>query len=142
MSIVVQNAPLSLKCYAPRIRPTKRCHARAVITKLNEYSPVFLHFLRVVKEHLPRSGEAPPAVHALLQVAAAVTCSPFPCRLQRGEFRQLYQPACENRRRVCNRIGWAEPVGIGWIEIEVQTSLQYDGFVCRTRCMNLGSLRT
>lgn len=142
MSIVVLNAASSLKCYAPKIRPTKGRLARAVITKLNEYSPVFPPSLRVVKEHLLRLEEVRPAVHAPPQAAVAATCSLFNSRLQRSEFRQHYLPACENQCQKCNGMGWAEPVGIGCVEIEGQTGLQYDGFVCRTRCMNLESRRT
>ena len=77
MSIVVLNAASSLNCYAPRARPAKRSLARAAITKLNEYFLVSLLFLRAVKGRLPRLGEVPPAVHALPQVAPAVTCSSF-----------------------------------------------------------------
>lgn len=105
MSIVVLIVASSLNCCAPRIRPTRRCLARAVITKLNEYSPVSPPFLGVVKEHLPRLGEVPPAVHALLQAAIAAICSPFSGRLQRGGFGQLYQPACENKTRVITSVG-------------------------------------
>ena len=112
MSIVVLNAASSLKCYAPKARPTKRSLARAVITKLNEYFPVSLLFLRAVKGRLPRLGEVPPAVHALPQVAPAATCSPFNNRLPRSQVRKHQVPACENKCQTCNHIGWAERAGI------------------------------
>jgi len=77
MNIVVLNVASSSRCYAPKARPTKKSLARAVITKPNEYFPVSLLFLRAVKGHLPRLEEAPPALHALPQVAPAAICSPF-----------------------------------------------------------------
>ena len=99
MSIVVLNAALSLKCCAPKARPTKGCLARAVVTKLNEYSPVSLRSPKVVKVRLPRSEEVRPAVHALPQAAVAATCSPFSSRLRRSECEQHYLPARENSCR-------------------------------------------
>ncbi len=75
MSIVVLSATLSLNCFAPRARSTKRSPALAAVITLNEYSPVSPLFLRAVKERLPRLGEALPAVHALPQVVPVVKCS-------------------------------------------------------------------
>jgi hypothetical protein len=75
MSIVVLSATLSLSCFAPRARPTKRSLARAVTRALNEYFPVSPLFLRAVKERLPRLVEALPAVHAPPQVVPVVKCS-------------------------------------------------------------------
>ncbi len=77
MSIVVLNAASSLRCYAPKARGTKKSLARAVITKLNEYFPVSLLFLRAVKGHLPRLGEVRPVARALPQAVPAAACSPF-----------------------------------------------------------------
>ena len=123
MSIVVLIVASSLSCYGPRFRPTRRSLARAVITKLNEYSPVFPPFLGVVKEHLPRLGEAPPAVHVLLQVAVAAICSPFSSRLQRGGFGQLYQPACENKTRVITSVGLNR---LGLAALKLKNELVYN----------------
>jgi hypothetical protein len=112
MSIVVLNAVLSLKCFAPKTRPTKGYLARGVITGLNEYSPLSLLSPKAVRVRLHRLEEVRPAVHAPPQVAVAAICSPFSSRLQGSEFRQHYVPACENKCQTCNRIGGPNRLGL------------------------------
>jgi len=88
MNIFVRIATLSLNCFATKARQTKAPLALAVTMALNEYSPLSPLFLRAVKGHLPRLGEAPPAVHALPRVVPAAKCSFLAINCQKSKSRE------------------------------------------------------
>jgi len=69
MNIFVLIAALSLNYFATKAEQTKMPLAPAVIMAPNEYSPLLPAFLKAVKDHLPRLGEALLVAHALPQVA-------------------------------------------------------------------------
>jgi hypothetical protein len=74
MNIFVLTANVSLNCFAARARQTKVSLVLAVTMAPNGYSHLSL---RAAKGHLPRLGEVPPAVRALLQVVPPAICSPL-----------------------------------------------------------------
>jgi hypothetical protein len=69
MNIFVLAATLSLNYFATKANQTKMPPAPAVTMALHEYSHLLPLFLKVLKECLPRLGEAPLVAHALPQVA-------------------------------------------------------------------------
>jgi hypothetical protein len=69
MNIFVLIATLSLNYFANKAKQTKTPLAPAVTMALYEYSLLSPPFLKAVKGHLPRLGEAPLVAHALPQVA-------------------------------------------------------------------------
>jgi hypothetical protein len=75
MNIFVRIVTLSLNYFATKARQTKVPLALAVTMALNEYSPLLPLFLKAVKGHLPRLGEAPLVAHALPQVVTPAKCS-------------------------------------------------------------------
>jgi hypothetical protein len=77
MNIFVLTANVSLNCFAARARQTKVSLVLAVTMAPNGYSHLSHLSLRAAKGHLPRLGEVPPAVRALLQVVPPAICSPL-----------------------------------------------------------------
>jgi len=69
MNTFVLIVALSLNYFATKAEQTKMSLAHAVIMALNEYSPLSPPFLKAVKGHLLRLGEALLVAHALPQVA-------------------------------------------------------------------------
>ena len=75
MSIVVLSATSDLNCFATKAEQMKMPLALTVTMVLNEYFPLSPLFLKAVKGHLPRLGEAPPVAHVLPQVVPPATCN-------------------------------------------------------------------
>jgi len=88
MNIFVLIVALSLNYCATRPKQTKTPLVPAVTMALNGYSPLSPLFLKVVKGHLPRSGEVPPAAHALPQVVTPARYSSLSEKLQRAQIKR------------------------------------------------------
>jgi hypothetical protein len=88
MNIFALLATLSLNCFASKPKQMKLPLVPAVTMALNEYSLPSPLFLKAVKGHLPRSGEAPLAAHAPPQVVMPAKYSSFSEKLQRAQIKR------------------------------------------------------
>jgi len=79
-------ATLNLNCFATKPKQTKTPLALAVTMAQNEYYPPSPLFLKVVKGHLPRLGEAPLVAHALPQVVTPARYNSLSEKLQRAQI--------------------------------------------------------
>ena len=88
MNIFALIVTLSLNCFATKPKQTKVPLALAVTMALNEYSPLLPLSPKVVKGHLRRWGEVPPAAHARPQVVIPAKYSSLSENLQRAQIKR------------------------------------------------------
>jgi hypothetical protein len=89
MNIFALIANLSLNYFATKAKPMKVPLVPAVAMALNGYSPLSLHFPKALKEHLPRLGEVPLAVHALPQVVTPAKYSSLRQETERAQTKEV-----------------------------------------------------
>jgi hypothetical protein len=88
MNIFVLIAALILNYFVRKAKQTKTPLAPAVTMAQNEYYPPSPLFLKAVKGHLPRLGEAPLVARALPQVVTPAKYSSLSEKQQRAQIKR------------------------------------------------------